>query len=206
MENLTDIEIAEGLQKNDTRIFNLIFNEFYPQVKFFAARLINDEIEAQDVVIGVFNRFWKIKENFSTSKDIRAFLYVAARNSCLDYLRYKQRQKEGKSEYSVHLETIEDKGHTERMIIEADLMQIIYAEVQKLPGKCKEIFLLTYFEGLKANEIADMLNITVSTVTSQRHRALQHLRGVLSEEHFLLFCLMIKGLHHLYPASVAMPC
>ena len=203
---MTDIEIAEGLRKNDIRVFNQIFDELYPQVRFFAARLINNETEAQDIVIGVFNRFWKIKDNFSNSNDIRAFLYVATRNGCFDYLRYRQRQKEGKSEYSSYLLATEDGAQTERMIIESDLMQIIYAQVQKLPEKCREIFILTYFKGLKANEIADRLNIAVSTVTTQRQRAIQYLRGVLSEEHFLLLCLTLKGLLHMYPASVAMPC
>lgn len=206
MEKLTDIEIAEGLRNNDIKVFNQVFDEYYPQVHFFAARLINNDTEAQDIVIGVFNRFWKVKENFSTGNDIRAFLYVATRNACLDFLRYQQRQKEGKSEYSSHLQSTEDKWHTERMIIESDLMQTIYTQVQKLPDKCREIFILTYFKGLKANEIAALLGITVSTVTTQRQRAIQYLRGVLSEEHFLMLCLMLKGLHQMYPASITIAC
>jgi RNA polymerase sigma-70 factor (family 1) len=206
MEKLTDIEIAEGLRNNDIRVFNQVFDEFYPQVHYFASRLINNDTEAQDIVIGVFNRFWKVKENFSTGNDIRAFLYVATRNACLDFLRYQQRQKEGKNEYSSHLQSMEDKWHTERMIIESDLMQTIYTQVQKLPDKCREIFILTYFKGLKANEIAGLLGITVSTVTTQRQRAIQYLRGVLSEEHFLLLCLVLKGLHQMTPASITIAC
>lgn len=200
MEKLTDIEIAEGLRRDDRRVFNLLFDEFYPPVHYFAARLIDNDTEAQDIVIGVFNRFWKVKNNFSSKLDVRAFLYVATRNACLDYLRYLQRQKEGRTEYSKGLENTED---TERMIIESDLMHIIYTQVQNLPDKCKEIFILTYFKGLKANEISALLGVTVSTVTTQRQRAIQYLRGVLSEEHFLLFCIVLKQLHQVTPAFVA---
>jgi RNA polymerase sigma-70 factor (ECF subfamily) len=72
----------------------------------------------------------------------------------------------------------------------SDLIQKIYAEIQNLPEKSREIFILTYFEGLTARVIAERLNIAVSTVTTQRQRALKYLRDVLSDEQFLMLTLM----------------
>jgi RNA polymerase sigma-70 factor (family 1) len=206
MEKFTDIEITEGLRKNDVRVFKRVFDEFYPQVHFFASRFIGNETEAKDIVTNLFIRFWKVKQNFKTVKDVRAYLFVSARNACFDFLRFRQRQEKGKNKYSSYLISAQDRWQTDRLIIESNLMKTIYTEVQNLPEKCREIFMLTYFDGLKANEIADMLGITVSTVTTQRQRAIQYLRSVLSEEHFLLMCLMLDCLHYMYPAVVTIPC
>jgi len=190
----TETQIIDGLKSNDSRVFDYLFNEYYTQLQYFAERLVSSREEAQDIVITVFRKFWNIRDNFQTSNNIKAFLYITIRNQCLDFLRYRQRLNEVKKEYESHLLSADELKQSEHLIIESDLINKIYKEVQKLPNRCREIFILTYFKGLKTKEIASALKISESAVTTQRSLAIKYLKHAFSQEGYVFFCLVLAGL------------
>jgi len=190
----TETQIIDGLKSNDSRVFDHLFSEYYTQLQYFAERLISNREEAQDIVITAFRKFWSIKDNFQTANNIKAFFYITVRNQCLDYLRYKQRFNEVKKEYETHLLSADELQHTDSLIIETDLINKIYQEVQKLPNRCREIFILTYFKGLKTKEIATALQISESAVTTQRSLAIKYLKHAFSQEGYIFFCLVLASL------------
>jgi RNA polymerase sigma-70 factor (family 1) len=190
----TETQIIDGLKSNDSRVFDYLFNEYYTQLQYFAERLVGSREEAQDIVITVFRKFWNIRDNFQTSNNIKAFFYITIRNQCLDFLRYRQRLNEVKKEYESHLLSSDELKQSEHLIIESDLINKIYKEVQKLPNRCREIFILTYFKGLKTKEIASVLQISESAVTTQRSLAIKYLKHAFSQEGYVFFCLVLAGL------------
>ena len=190
----TETQIIDGLKNNESRVFDHLFNEYYTQLQYFAERLISNREEAQDIVITAFRKFWSIKDNFQTANNIKAFFYITVRNQCLDYLRYKQRFNEVKKEYESHLLSADELQQTDNLIIETDLLNKIYQEVQKLPNRCREIFILTYFKGLKTKEIANALQISESAVTTQRSLAIKYLKHAFSQEGYIFFCLVLASL------------
>jgi RNA polymerase sigma-70 factor (family 1) len=190
----TETQIIDGLKSNDSRVFDYLFNEYYTQLQYFAERLVGSREEAQDIVITVFRKFWNIRDNFQTSNNIKAFLYITIRNQSLDFLRYRQRLNEVKKEYESHLLSADELQQTDSLIIETDLINKIYQEVQKLPNRCRQIFILTYFKGLKTKEIANVLQISESTVTTQRSLAIKYLKHAFSQEGYIFFCLVLASL------------
>ncbi|AEV96632.1 hypothetical protein A4D02_20910 [Niastella koreensis] len=190
----TETQIIDGLKNNESRVFDHLFNEYYTQLQYFAERLISNREEAQDIVITAFRKFWNIRDNFQTATNIKAFFYITVRNQCLDYLRYKQRFNEVKKEYESHLLSADELQQTDNLIIETDLINKIYLEVQKLPNRCREIFILTYFKGLKTKEIANALQISESAVTTQRSLAIKYLKHAFSQEGYIFFCLVLASL------------
>jgi RNA polymerase sigma-70 factor (family 1) len=192
----TEPEIIDGLRKNDRRICQYLFDTYYAQVVYFTKKIIEDREEAEDIVIRAFNTFWNIRENFNSIVNIQAFLYITARNNSLNFLKYRQRQKDGLRDLSL-LSATEQTSETEKRIIESDFLKYVYQEVQNLPDKCRQIFIMTWFDGLKANEIAAQLNISVSTVTTQRARAIKYLKDVLSERDLMMLYILLYSLNHL---------
>ena len=190
----TETQIIDGLKNNESRVFDHLFNEYYTQLQYFAERLISNREEAQDIVITAFRKFWNIRDNFQIATNIKAFFYITVRNQCLDYLRYKQRFNEVKKEYETHLLSADELQQTDNLIIETDLINKIYLEVQKLPNRCREIFILTYFKGLKTKEIANALQISESAVTTQRSLAIKYLKHAFSQEGYIFFCLVLASL------------
>ena len=196
---MTEFEIIDGLKGNDRWVFDRVFDTYFAQIQFFATRLIGDAEEAKDIVIRSFQSMWGLKENFETLNNIKAFLYITTRNNCLNYLQYRNRQEAGRKEYETRLLQAGNDKSIEMHMMEAELLQLIHARIEELPKKCREIFKLTYIEGMKAGEIAKLLNISTSTITTQRSIAIKYLKGVLSEEQFLLACLLLNFSLHALP-------
>jgi RNA polymerase sigma-70 factor (family 1) len=190
---MTEREIIDGLKGNQDWVFDRVFEEYFPQIQFFATKLIGDQEEARDIVIRVFYSLWGRRTNFATVNNIKAFLYITTRNNCLNYLRDRVSQEAGKKRYESKLNETENEKTVETRIMETELMQLIYQKIEELPTKCREVFKLTYFEGLQAGEIAKKLNISTSTVTTHRYNGLQYLKAVLSEEDFLVFLLLFTS-------------
>jgi RNA polymerase sigma-70 factor (ECF subfamily) len=71
-------------------------------------------------------------------------------------------------------------SQTDRLV-EIELKDRIDAAIKELPEKCREIFMLSRFENLKYQQIADKLQISVKTVEAQMSKALQHMRVRLAE-------------------------
>jgi RNA polymerase sigma-70 factor (ECF subfamily) len=80
-------------------------------------------------------------------------------------------------------------------MIQIELIQAIFEEVERLPQKQKQVFNLTYFEDKTAEEIAKQLNISVASVYTNRSRALSTLRLIFKSKNDLLalaFFLLFK--------------
>jgi RNA polymerase sigma-70 factor, Bacteroides expansion family 1 len=198
-KTLTKENIIPALQNGDIQAFTYIFDQYYSALRYFAQCMTNDQQESQDIVLRVFNVFWNMRDRFNTLINIKAFLYITTRNNCIDFLKYRKRQEEVKKDYQAYLLSAPPE-ETERLIMKADLLRMVYAEIQNLPDRCRKIFELTYLEGLQANEIAEQLQITVSTVTSQRARAIQLLRTALKDANPLLLLLICRQLENHIPS------
>jgi RNA polymerase sigma-70 factor (family 1) len=196
VKTYTEPEIIDGLKKNDRRICKYLFDTYYARVVYFTNKIIEDREEAEDIVIRTFNAFWSNRDKFNSLNNIQAFLYVSARNNSYNFLKYRQRQREGVKDLTL-LSAPEQTFETEKRIIESDFMRHVYQEVQHLPDKCRQIFVMTWFDGLKANEIAELLHISVSTVTTQRTRALKYLKDVLSSDNLIILYILLQSLNHL---------
>jgi len=190
----TEEEIIAGLKNGDDRVFNDLYEQFAAPLYYFCTSLTQDSEESKDIVSTTFNTLWNLRNNFDSLANIKAFLYITARNRCFDFLRYRHRQAEGKKEITSHLISTDQQEDVERLIIESDFLNRVYTEIQHLPPQCKEIFILTYFNELTSGEIANKLGISVSTVTTQRSRAIKFLRDVLRDENQLLMIVAISVL------------
>lgn len=190
---MTERDIIEGLKGNHPLVFDRVFDEYFPQMQFFATRLTGDAEEARDIVNQAFLSLWNLRTRFETLVNIKAFLYITTRNLCFNHLRQRQRQEVHKKAYENFMHDTPGDPTMELRMIETEVMQKIYEKIEELPKKCREIFKLTYFEGLHAGQIAKKLGISSSTVTTQRHIAIKYLKAVLSEEDFLVLLLLVNG-------------
>ena len=93
-------KIVKGFIEGDKKAFADVYNMHYNRVYNFVKDLVKDREEAQDIVAETFIKLWKLHALFNTNENIRAFLYVTAKNASMDYFRYCQKQREKKQEAS----------------------------------------------------------------------------------------------------------
>jgi RNA polymerase sigma-70 factor (ECF subfamily) len=177
--------LFEDIRNGDEVAFNKAFDLYYSRLCFFADKILRDFDLSRSVAQQVFVDLW-IKRDKLVVTSLQSYLYHSVQNSALDVLKRKKVE-------SRYLATL-DKSETEEMkdlMEEAELADRINKAIQKLPEKCREIFLLCRFEELKYAEIAEKLNISVKTVEMQITIALKKLRKELSDYQMIqLFAIL----------------
>ena len=166
--------IIPNLKAGDNKSLESLFKVYYNPLCLFAERLIKDRASAQEIAEESFLKLWARHTDFDSVQNIKAFLYITTRNSCLNLLKQEQRESLSKKQLAYLSNDKEDYVLNE--MVRAEVLQKIQSEIEKLPDQCRKIFELCYLEGLKNFEIADLLRISIHTVKNQKARAVQLLR------------------------------
>jgi RNA polymerase sigma-70 factor (ECF subfamily) len=182
-------DIITEFKKGDPQAFSYFFHLHYRSLGYFAAQLVNSQQDGEDIVKDTYVKLWQKHTDFETPQNIKAFLYITTRNACLNFLRHLQ-VKESSHRELMYLE--EEKGEelVLNQMIRAELMQEIYGEIGKLPERRREVIKMAYLDGLKNEEIADQMNISIHTVAEHKGKALYSLRLRFSNHQIILFFML----------------
>lgn len=167
-----------------TREFEYAFKEFYRPLCLFALRFTGKIDDAEDIVQQAFADVWDKSINQSTITNLKSYLFQAVRNRSLTLLS-QQVDMQPASEY---LADMEDTSEEEQMY-GAERDARLWTAIDGLPPERKKIFLLSKRDGLKYQEIAEELNISVKTVENQISKALKSLRETAAKIYCWLFGL-----------------
>ncbi|QTN38017.1 RNA polymerase sigma-70 factor [Cryomorphaceae bacterium] len=163
------------IQAGDESAFEEVFRAYYSDLCRFAHRYTLDPQQSEDLVQDVFFKFWQSASTLELRTAMRPYLYQSVRNACLNHIKHlkvRTAYAEGQSGAS---------GVSENESELWELEQRINDAIGRLPEKCREIFELSRFAGLKYQQIADELGISVKTVENQMGKALRLLREELSD-------------------------
>jgi len=182
-------DLIIDFKKGDPQAFSSFFHIHYRPLCYFAAQLVGSHPDAEDIVKDTYVKLWQKHTDFETAQNIKAFLYISVRNACLNFLRHIQVKESSRKEL-MYLEENKGEELVLNQMIRAELMQEIYTEIEKLPEKRRQVFKLSYLDGLKNDEIAVQMNISIHTVKEHKGKALQFLRMRFSDRQIVLFILL----------------
>ncbi len=104
---------------------------------------------------------------------IKNFLYTTVRNASLNYLRHRKVAKQ----YLDYQDSCPlEEANVLDAIIRSEVVDEIYEAIQSLPESCRRISRMGYLEGMKNQEIAEELGLSINTIKTHKQRALQLLR------------------------------
>ena len=159
----------------DYDIFKSIYVAFYPRLKTYAEKYVDAE-EAGDIVQDAFLYVWSRKEELQYGERFFNYMLKSVHNACMNAVKRHYLER-GKAEDHIRLmkarysETSLDQ--ISRYIYDNEIYNTIESAVSALPPRCAEIFRLSYYNRLKAKEIAFSMNISVRTVEAQIYKALK---------------------------------
>jgi len=177
-----------GLKKGQPQAMTIIFNQYYSPLCLFAERLISDKQVAEEIVDESFLKLWMKRKNFDTLQSIKSFLYIVTRHACLNFIKQSARQAAREKQLAYLAENKEE--HILNELIRTEVFVQIYSAIEQLPEKCGQVFQLSFLKGMKNQEIAEKLNISVQTVKNQKVKALQLLRIKLLQNEGMIVCLL----------------
>ena len=185
----------DNFKKGDPRALQVIFRQFYAPLCLFAERLLHDRPAAEDIVGDTFVKLWNRHADFENLQNVKAFLYITTRNASLNLL--KQMQREMLSKKQLAYVSGSQEGFILNEIVRNEVLMEINREIENLPGQCRKIFKMSYFEGRKNQEIANMLAISVHTVKNQKSRAIQLLRVKLPDRNLVAILIWYMSIIHI---------
>ncbi len=178
------------LQKEDEIRFTATFNEYYTQLILYAYRITDDQVAAEDIVEDAFISLWNKRSSLSEINSLKSYLFTIIRNMSFTWIRKNKRQIARKQATSSISESFDPTAL--ETLIYAEMMNEIYAAMEKLPSQCKKVFKLHYIEGKKISEIAEELKISVGTVNTHKFRGIHILQKALLRLPLWIFtCFLI---------------
>ncbi|QNR86727.1 RNA polymerase sigma-70 factor [Pedobacter riviphilus] len=185
----SDSELAFLLTQGDELAFTEIYNRFYGLLFIHASKRLNDDEEAKDVLHQLFESLWVKRLQVAPDGNLSAYLYTSVRNRVLDVFAHQKVE----SKYVDSLQDYIDQDHvlTDYMVREKQMALLIEQEIDALPPKMREIFILSRKEHKSHKEIALELGLSELTVKTQVKKALRILKSRLGVVIYVAFLFKI---------------
>lgn len=175
------------------KAFNKIFFRYHGSILYFTQEMVGETEAAKDLVSDVFAKAWILRADFESIKALKAFLYTAAENACIAYLRHSKvvlaHQKQEMREQASQVENTA----LQRMYLAENIREISNA-IDALPSQCKRVVRFS-LEGLTTEDIAVLMNLAPQSVRNTKARAAAALRKKLTKRG--LFHIILALLAHL---------
>ncbi len=176
------------LQKGDKKAFVELIDTYNQRLYGYALSLTNDHTEAQDILQNVFLKTWEKRKKLGIHSSVQNYLFKSVYNEFINQYKKKRSTMILEQKYFQALEKAISIQNEESM---DKIMTKISEEIQQLPPKCQQIFILSKKEGLTNIEISEYLNVSKKTVEAQITKAYGLLRERLGKKYEMLLTLFI---------------
>ena len=166
----------------DKRLFEEIYRTYYPVLYNYAASITKDQTMAEDAVSEVFLKLWEGKDSLVIESSLKSFLFKSVYHQCLNALKHVRVENKYRDFFLHHPPLSEEEtDYPLSGVIENEINAILHQTIGQLPEQCRKIFIMSRIDGMKHEEIARELNVSINTVRTQIHRALGKLRIALKD-------------------------
>jgi len=186
-------EIFEDFKGGDIASF---YETMYPELLVYVARILGDDYSflAEDCVQDAVLKTWRRRDEFHSPLQWKVFLYTCIRNGAVDVLRKAHA-------HSNYIDARSGEGGGERNlmldIIEQETLTLLYETIRQLPEELRQIFDMSFEQGLRNAEVARRLSLSEIAVKKRKARLiniLRHrLRGKIDEPLLLLLLASYPG-------------
>lgn len=167
---MTDRELIRKFHTGDRSALDGIVEKYYDDIYKFCLYMTMDETDSYDIVQEVFLRFIKYADSY-THGNLKGYLLIIARNLCRDYFRKREKEKT----VNLTADTVSERDGIEG----AEQKLLLDMILQKLPIEQRETVVLRFREELRFQDIARILDCSVSTVKSRCRLGIRRMRKEL---------------------------
>lgn len=188
-DRTSDEQLLVRIQDGERDLFGTLVRRYERELYGYLRRYLGDADLAADVFQNTWTQVYVKIAQYQPGRPARPWLYAVATNQAIDALRRRSRRADSRTDPLVAgdagsdarpgFELLADPGagpteHAET----AETRQRVRDAVDKLPGVMRQVVILAYFQGLRYQEIADIMDIPLGTVKSRLHAALAKLTEI----------------------------
>ncbi len=170
--NLTDQELVQKTLDGDKEAFSVLVQRYQRQIYSLTYRLTNDPEDARDLAQEVFIHIYKVLGKYDQGRKFFSWMYKVATNVCYNSLR------RGRQEHAVALEKViefapyigDNTNQPEEYYERRETQALVRQAVAELPDKYRLPLVLRYLEDLSYREIAEFMDLPVTTIETRLYR------------------------------------
>lgn len=179
-----DFALMERIGAGDHDAFRELVEKHQNAVIGTVAKMLGNPSEAEDIAQQVFLRIWRNAKRYRPDAKFTTYLFTITRNLVFNETRRKSRKKEVSSDEREETSNLLVEASPDRQpdaeLLQAELQQAVDDAIASLPETQRMAVVLRRYEQLSYEEIADVLELSVSAVKSLLFRARSALREALS--------------------------
>lgn len=173
LSKYTDQQLWDLMQKGNKNAFNVLYKRHVQALYNFGLRLTNNQALIKDSLQELFADFWIKRAKQSEVRHVRVYLIKAFRNKLLRKIQQSKKQRTYSFE-ELFQDFAEDAPDDQAAI---NRRKALKQQIRQLPERQQEVIHLRYFQNLKHEEIAEILNVNYQSVSNLLHRALNKLKA-----------------------------
>lgn len=176
----SDFDENFALSTIDEQNFEYLYKSYWKKVFGIIYHYTEDREISAELSQELFASIWEKRTSLVFQKDIKAYLFKAAKLEAFDYIRTSIRRKQLLENSSLSYSHIQNS--TEETVMHNELRNRLDTLIGRLPHRCKEVYSLSQHDGLNNSAIAGMLSISEKTVEYHLYKAMAFLRESLTLE------------------------
>ena len=173
-------DLIEDIKGGNKAAFRELFEDYYPELCVFAMRYLHDEEQSKDIAQETLLTYWQKRADFEDILKVKGYLYMVARNRCLNVLKRVR-----VDEHYLRELTLEPDFIFEDEVVRQETYLLVRKAVDALPCQMRRIIELA-MAGKRNAEIAVELAIAEGTVHTLKKTAYKKLRDHLKQHFYLL--------------------
>lgn len=176
-QQLSDETLMAQVKNGDTHQLSILFDRYHKHLYNFFVKISFDRELGHDLTQNVFMRVLKYSKSYRGGP-VKPWLFQMARNVYADHFR---KNKLMVADYS-EVENIAHKLEAiDEAMVKSEKEKLLYLSLYKLNQEQREVLILTRFEQMKYEDVAQVLDCTVANVKVKVHRAIKQLRAKYME-------------------------
>ena len=176
----SDSEIIRRIRQGDKQEFEKLFRSSYVSLVRYARTILKDHDTAEEIVQDLFFRLWQDRGNLAIESSLNGYLFRSVHNRSLHFIEHQKVVDRHAGEIAASADQTAEP--VTEAIYYSELQSKVARVLERLPERCGVIFRMSRFEGLKYNEIAEKLSVSLKTVEANMGKALKEFRKALAEQ------------------------
>jgi RNA polymerase sigma-70 factor (ECF subfamily) len=172
MSNLLDEDLARLAQQGDQDAFAELVKRYEKQIFSMAYRLIGDYDEAADLAQEAFLRIYRMLDRYDPEKRFFSWMYRVAQNTCINAMNKRPANVVPMERAEEYFSDDQGGSHAEpeQNYLNREVRENIDKAIAELPDNYRDVIYLRYIEDMPYQQIADALNLPLSTIETRLFR------------------------------------
>lgn len=167
----TDEELARMTQDGNKEAFGALVERYEPRLARYGRKFLSVEEDIEDMLQEVYIRAYRNIQSFDTRQRFSPWIYRIAHNTYVNELRRKSRSPFFTVDFDSFLAHPHADEKVERESEEREMKEMVETGLANVTPKYREVLILFYQESLSYQEIADVLQVPIGTVSVRLKRA-----------------------------------